>query len=842
MKSPFTPISRLTRLGIIIQSAVGSVVVLSIAAAVVYIVTPQNLSVRMNAGGLSDGARKVSIRAIDPNNLNTVLYSGETTATVAGGMLSTDFTPPSALDGASYIIEVCTTQSGSVSPQCFRQGETTAAAKDQTLYSCPYYVAKQRSNKFANLTQQNTIELDNQIGCVEAKGGSAADFSPNSTIAIAQATQTPGISLIGTTLLTAQDGKLTSTGAESLASQANSTSTAGTTTAQNSPQIVTNNYYTLAPTSSSASLTLNGNTLSISGGNAVTLPVGQAITYPTASSSTDGILSAADWSTFAAKENSLTFSNGLVRAGDSVSLMSCAAGEVLKSNGGASWVCASDIGAGASLYSAGSGIAIDISNQISNTGLLSASASGALTATTTSQNAAISLATTSDLTQLGSQLGLTNTGVASGTYNNVTVDAKGRVTAGTNVSYLTSEGDGVVGNEVAGVVNNGGLIMTGAGTSVSPYKVGLITTCADGELLKYTAAGGWACATDNNTANTDNQLLSYNTSTNVLSLTNGGTVDLSSLKDNTDAQTLTITDGVAGSHTVAISGGNSQTLTESQALSYNSSTRVISLTNGGSVTLPADQDTTYTAGSGVSLTGTVFAINAPTCTAGQYLTWAGTSFTCGTPTDTNTTYSAGSGIALTGTTFSLAQQGATSGQILAWNGSAWAPTNQVVDTNTTYTAGNGITISGAGNQIALNASTCAGGQYLTWSGTALSCGTPVDTNSGGTVTNVSGSGPISVSNGSTTPTVSLNTSGVTAGTYGSGTSVPVFTVDTYGRVTGVTNTAIPTATTSTTGLLTSTDWNTFNNKENVLRSPVTVSLAEPGIPSLAWLARPLVRS
>jgi hypothetical protein len=65
-----------------------------------------------------------------------------------------------------------------------------------------------------------------------------------------------------------------------------------------------------------------------------------------------------------------------------------------------------------------------------------------------------SLATSADFTQLSNQLNLADTGVTPGTYNNVTVDAKGRVTSATNVSYLTSftEVDGIVGNEVAGVV------------------------------------------------------------------------------------------------------------------------------------------------------------------------------------------------------------------------------------------------------------------------------------------------------------------------------------------------------------------------------------------------------
>lgn len=58
------------------------------------------------------------------------------------------------------------------------------------------------------------------------------------------------------------------------------------------------------------------------------------------------------------------------------------------------------------------------------------------------------------------------------------------------------------------------------------------------------------------------------------------------------------------------------------------------------------------------------------------------------------------------------------------------------------------------------------------------------------VTSVTGTaGRVSASVG-LTPVIDLVASGVTANTYGSATTVPVFTVDTYGRITAVTNTAI----------------------------------------------------
>lgn len=127
--------------------------------------------------------------------------------------------------------------------------------------------------------------------------------------------------------------------------------------------------------------------------------------------------------------------------------------------------------------------------------------------------------------------------------------------------------------------------------------------------------------------------------------------------------------------------------------------------------------------------------------------------------------------------------------------------------------------------------------------------TPI--NSGGTVTNVSSAdGNATVANPTTTPVITIvsapklltartisvtgdlaytspvfdGTQNVTAagtlatvnsnvGTFGTNVSIPAITVNAKGLTTAVTVNAIPTATTTTTGLLTSTDWNTFNNKQ-----------------------------
>jgi len=80
----------------------------------------------------------------------------------------------------------------------------------------------------------------------------------------------------------------------------------------------------------------------------------------------------------------------------------------------------------------------------------------------------------------------------------------------------------------------------------------------------------------------------------------------------------------------------------------------------------------------------------------------------------------------------------------------------------------------------------------TWNGTSIST-----TYTDAKIVAVSNTAPVSVTTSSGTATVSLLSSGVSATTYGGSTAIPVLTVDTYGRVTSASNVSVTSGTTIT---------------------------------------------
>ena len=209
-----------------------------------------------------------------------------------------------------------------------------------------------------------------------------------------------------------------------------------------------------------------------------------------------------------------------------------------------------------------------------------------------------------------------------------------------------------------------------------------------------------------------------------------------------------------------------------------------------------------------------------------------------------------------GTAISAAVSGtdyapATSGSSILYGNGAGGFSNVTIGTGVSFAAGT-LSATGSGGTvtsvtgtapvvssggttpaISMAAATASVNGYLTstdW--------TTFNNKGSGTVTSVTGTAGRITSTGGTTPVIDLASGVATAGTTGSVSLIPVVTIDTYGRVTGITTAAnpqgtvtsvtgtspvassggatpaisMPAATTSVSGYLTSTDWTTFNNK------------------------------
>ena len=179
----------------------------------------------------------------------------------------------------------------------------------------------------------------------------------------------------------------------------------------------------------------------------------------------------------------------------------------------------------------------------------------------------------------------------------------------------------------------------------------------------------------------------------------------------------------------------------------------------GTVTCEADDDTTYTAGTGLSLTGSAFAVDSAavqvrvsgSCPVGQSIRAidpAG-AVTCEVDDNTPTTYTAGTGLTLTGTTFAVnaaVVQARVAGSCpVGQSIRAIDPAGAVAcevddDTVTTYAAGAGLTLTGttfAANTAVVQAriaGSCPAGQSIRAIDAAGAVACEVDDNTPSTYT------------------------------------------------------------------------------------------------------------
>jgi hypothetical protein len=335
---------------------------------------------------------------------------------------------------------------------------------------------------------------------------------------------------------------------------------------------------------------------------------------------------------------------------------------------------------------------------------------------------------TSPITITGTSISHAVSGVTAGTYNNVTVNATGHVTGGSNTSYLTAESDTLA-------------TVTGRGASTSTA-----TTFSGGLIASGTTAITLSNATSNTiTTGTDvnffiNTRDSASVSTGALQIRTG---DASGTTTSAGGISLYAGQGTtATGANVSITGGNVNIATSTGGY--------VSIRGGSALTGASTAGT----GGAVFITGGYAYAAAGTKTGGSVYIDGGSPFNAGTNVK---------GTVYIGTNNTQINDAGTA----AVNIGSSTITVTISGTIKLPTVGtSGFVKLGAGGQLSADTSTyLTGNQSITISG------------------DVTGSGTTAI-------TATLANSGVTAGSYGSGSAIPVLTIDSKGRVTSASTSAV----------------------------------------------------
>ncbi|MGE4169732.1 MAG: beta strand repeat-containing protein, partial [Candidatus Margulisiibacteriota bacterium] len=357
-----------------------------------------------------------------------------------------------------------------------------------------------------------------------------------------------------------------------------------------------------------------------------------------------------------------------------------------------------------------------------------------------------------------------------------------------DASSTLSTGNLVVGSSATVSINStvllSGIAMSGktvtdlqgTGLTISSGKLGIQSGTTDGQVLKWnSSAGNWLPGTDAGT--------SYTAGTGV-SISGANAISISDISG--------LSPSIYGSATsVPVFAVNQQ----GQVTSVTNTP--IAVTNAN-VASNAAIDFTKLAITSANINGLSGGISASTLQGrtisaaapanGQYLNWNATS----AQWEPTANLSAGTGLSLAGGVLSLASAGVSAG---SYGGAATVPTFSV-NAQGQITGVTLVPVSITDTNIASGASIAFSKLAITSTNiNTLSGGISASTLQGRTVASTAPTnGQVLQWNNSTSQwepaSAALSASGVTAGSYGGAATVPTFSVNAQGQITGVTNTAI----------------------------------------------------
>ena len=223
--------------------------------------------------------------------------------------------------------------------------------------------------------------------------------------------------------------------------------------------------------------------------------------------------------------------------------------------------------------------------------------------------------------------------------SNLTISNGNTIALPTGTTYTAGTGIGIAGNIISNTSPDQIVTLAGTGGAsiLGAYPNFTINT-TDNDAQTLTVVGNNLTISNGNTVAIPGTTYTAGTGIGI-----AGNVITNTAPDQIVTLTGTGATNILGAYP-NFTVNSIDTDTDAQTLSLVGST--LSISNGNSVLLTTGS--TYTAGSGISLAGTVFSNNAIT----------------------DATLS-GNGTA--GTPLKIAQQGATNGQVLQWNGTTWLP-------------------------------------------------------------------------------------------------------------------------------------------------------------------------